>query len=114
MRVLLLAVLACGCSSPAEQTDAGDAAPDVVYECPSKDAGGDCKGPDGGFLCTDPNKPFCVAGQCSFSYGYCASTPTNLQPCVAGEATCPNGVCAIGTPCTMKEGFKGTCQCSGP
>lgn len=111
---LIVSFFAVACSASTETSDAGDAPADVVYACPSSDAGGDCKGPDGGFLCTDPNKPFCVAGQCSFSYGYCASTPTNLQPCVAGEATCPNGVCAIGTPCTMKEGFKGTCQCSGP
>jgi hypothetical protein len=111
MKLIALLAAALGCSTSAATPDAGDAGP--VYVCPAKDAGGDCRGPDGGFLCTDSAKPWCVAGQCSESYGYCASDPTLLEPCGV-EATCAIGICNVGDYCMMKEGFKGTCQCSGP
>ena len=112
MRLVVLASLLIACSPSTEVPDAGDAA--IVYKCPPKDAGGPCRDLDGAFLCTDPSFPYCVDGQCSASYGWCAGDPTFLEPCIAGEATCPLGICNAGDYCVMKEGIKGTCQCSGP
>lgn len=111
MRILVLLALTA-CSTSPSVSDAGDAA--LVYKCPPKDAGGPCRDLDGAFSCTDPSKPYCVDGQCSSSYGWCASDPTLIEPCVTGEATCPLGICNVGDYCVMREGFKGTCQCSGP